>query len=381
MTYWDCIPLESIAANEPNSFVDGPFGSSLKADEYTEEGVPIIRLQNIRPNRFLSKQIKFVSQQKAKDLARHSYCPGDLVIAKLGDPCGMACVLPDEAGEGRIVADVVRFRGQKDKVDHQFLSYYINSPMGRMAIGKDAKGATRQRVNLSNFKALRVPLPPLHEQRRIVSILDQADALRGKRREALAQLDSLTQSIFIEMFGDPIRNPKGWPMVKLEDFFQFRTGKLDSNAAVLDGTYPFFTCAKEDYRIDSYAFDCEALLLAGNNANADYSVKHYKGKFNAYQRTYVITLKNPANAYRYSGFFLENHLAVLKQVSKGSSTKYLTLGLLNKICIPVPPPTLQHKFGEKIEALSQVRASHMESQSELDNLFTALQHRAFSGEL
>ena len=99
---------------------------------------------------------------------------------------------------------------------------------------------------------------------------------------------------------------------------------MDSNAAVEGGKYPFFTCARETSAIDDYAFDCEALLLAGNNANADYSVKHYKGRFNAYQRTYVITINESALTYAYARLVLEYLLGDLKRFSKGTNTKYLT---------------------------------------------------------
>ena len=79
------------------------------------------------------------------------------------------------------------------------------------------------------------------------------------------------------------------------------TGKLDSNHAREDGLYPFFTCAPESLKIDKYAFDCDAVLLAGNNANGIFHVNRYKGKFNAYQRTYVITTKDKKNTrYRFS---------------------------------------------------------------------------------
>jgi len=77
-----------------------------------------------------------------------------------------------------------------------------------------------------------------------------------------------------------------WPFVHLGDVVEFRTGKLDSNQAVDYGEYPFFTCSPETLQIDRFSFDTEAVLLAGNNANAIYPVKYYKGKFDAYQRTY-----------------------------------------------------------------------------------------------
>lgn len=83
-----------------------------------------------------------------------------------------------------------------------------------------------------------------------------------------------------------------WQPTTLGELINFTTGKLNSNAAVVDGEYPFFTCSPETLSIDTYAFDCKAILLAGNNANGQYPIKIYSGKFNAYQRTYVITPKN-----------------------------------------------------------------------------------------
>ena len=112
-------------------------------------------------------------------------------------------------------------------------------------------------IRLGDIENMRVLAPPdSHGRRRIAEILDKADALRAKRRAALAQLDTLTQSIFIDMFGDPVSNPRRWPQENLETFFRFRTGKLDSNAAVASGQYPFFTCSRDDFRIDTFAFDC-----------------------------------------------------------------------------------------------------------------------------
>jgi len=122
-------------------------------------------------------------------------------------------------------------------------------------------------------------------------------------------------------------------------------------------------------------------LLAGNNANADYSVKHYKGKFNAYQRTYVITLQDERNSYAWARFVLENRLGELKRVSKGTNTKYLTLELLNRIRVPVPPAKLQEQYGEHVARVDRLRAGHVKAISKLDALFTSFQYGAFLGEL
>lgn len=265
----------------------------------------------------------------------------------------------------------------ESRADLRFLVYFFR----KRGFRDVTTGTSQRQIIRQNLVRVEIPLPPLAEQRRIAEVLDRAEALRAKRRAALGQLDSLTQSLFLDLFGDPILNPRKWPQEKLETFFHFRTGKLDSNAAVASGQYPFFTCSRDDFRIDTFAFDCQALLLAGNNASADYSVKHYKGKFNAYQRTYVITLRDERNSYDYARFVLEHRLGELKRISKGTGTKYLTMELLSRIRVPVPAIELQREFARRVAAVEKLKAAQRASLTELDALFASLQHRAFRGEL
>jgi len=136
---------------------------------------------------------------------------------------------------------------------------------------------------------------------------------------------------------------KNWEVKKLGDLVSIKTGKLDSNAMVEGGAYPFFTCSREIFSIDKYAFDCEAILLAGNNASGDFNVKHYSGRFNAYQRTYVITINNENEIlYSYLKHHLINHLKQFKEQSVGANTKFLKLGMIQNVHIPLPNLSEQH---------------------------------------
>jgi len=183
------------------------------------------------------------------------------------------------------------------------------------------------------------------------------------------------------MFGDPVTNPKDWEVEELGNILDFRTGKLDSNAAVENGKYPFFTCSRVPFAIDEYAFDCEALLLAGNNANADYWVKYYKGKFNAYQRTYVLNLKNRRVSYFYVQRALDLRLNELKRSSRGTNTKYLTLTILKPIKIQIPSIELQKEYEAFCKSQEKQAARLNAAFEEADNLFNSLLQRAFRGEL
>lgn len=145
---------------------------------------------------------------------------------------------------------------------------------------------------------------------------------------------------------------KEWPSGKITDLVQFRTGKLNSNAEVKNGKYPFFTCSPETLRIDDYAFDCEALLLAGNNAEGNFALKYYAGKFNAYQRTYVITIPETRFlSYKYLFYALQTRLVDLKNVSAGSATKFLTLSILNDIEVPLPAVEEQKSIASVLSSL------------------------------
>lgn len=143
-----------------------------------------------------------------------------------------------------------------------------------------------------------------------------------------------------------------WERVRLGDIVNIRTGKLDANAAVENGEFPFFTCAKEISRIDNYAFDGECVLVAGNG---DLNVKYYNGKFNAYQRTYVIQTSNETLDIKYLYYFLEEYLEELRIKSIGGVIKYIKLENLQEPKIPLPPLSVQKEIVEKLDKAAAIR--------------------------
>ena len=164
--------------------------------------------------------------------------------------------------------------------------------------------------------------------------------------------------------------------MKWNNVFNTTTGKLDSNAAVDNGKYPFFTCSKEPLKIDSYAFDQTALLLAGNNAAGKYDVKYYQGKFNAYQRTYVLSLKHNWS-YKLFQYQLEDKLLYLQTKSLGGLTKYLTLKILGELDFIVPPLSLQNEFAAFVERVDQQKQTVQQSLEKLELMKKALMQEYF----
>ena len=142
-----------------------------------------------------------------------------------------------------------------------------------------------------------------------------------------------------------------WKTYKLGDIAKFQTGKLNSNAAVENGKYPFFTCSPNTLAIDNYAFDKEAILLAGNNAEGNFSIKYYKGKFNAYQRTYIIETYNDICDIKFLFYALKLCLQQFKLMSQGTSTKFLTAVILNNFEISLPGLEVQRRIAGILGAI------------------------------
>ena len=134
----------------------------------------------------------------------------------------------------------------------------------------------------------------------------------------------------------PFDIPESWKWVRLGSACSVVTGRLDANAQNTNGKYAFFTCGVEVYRTLEYAFDCDAVLLGGNNASGDYKMHRYCGKFNAYQRVYVIT-DPPSETLDYLFQVIKWWLPSLKHNSQGTTTRFIKLGQVTGMLVPLPP--------------------------------------------
>ncbi|EQA0897795.1 restriction endonuclease subunit S [Escherichia coli] len=165
------VKLNYLAAQKRNSFVNGPFGSDLLSSELTDNGIPVIYSGDVKPNRFYRKSSSYVTTEKAEQLNFCRVDPGDLLLAKVGDPPGDAAIYPSDAPSGIVTQDVVRIKLNDEIVDTQYLTFLLNSTYGRFVVRTVSVEATRGRFSLGDFKSLRFVMPPLHEQRQIVKIV------------------------------------------------------------------------------------------------------------------------------------------------------------------------------------------------------------------
>lgn len=307
------------------------------------------------------------------------WCSAPVKVAEDGDilisvraPIGAMNMAVERCCIGRGLAALTPIR---NKCSKQFLFYALQSKVDSLIA--QGTGSTFKAISKKVLEATCIPAYSTIEQVQIAEIIGRVDNTIAARRNQLVLLDQLVKSRFIELFGDPELNPRGLPVLPWNAVFLTTTGKLDSNAMVENGRYPFFTCAKESYKIDSYAFDCEALLLAGNNAAGIYDVKHYKGKFNAYQRTYVLRLMNEKWSYILFKRQLEDKLQYLQSQSKGTNTRYLTLGILNELRFVVPPVAEQEQFAAFVEQTDKSKLAVQKGLQELEILKKSLMQQYF----
>ncbi len=289
-------------------------------------------------------------------------------------------------------------------INPYYLVAVLKTPYVDYVINSVTYGVKMPRVGTETMINLLIPLPPLTEQKRIVakieellplidryeaawtrledfnkrfpgdmqkSILQMAiqgklvpqNASEGTGEELYQQIQAEKQALIKagkikkektpqEITEDeiPFEIPGSWKWIRLGESCSVVTGRLDANAQDKKGKYAFFTCGVEVYKTLNYAFDCDAILLGGNNASGDYKMHRYCGKFNAYQRVYVISCQN-INILDYLYYVIKSWLPSLKRNSQGTTTRFIKLGQVTDMLVPLPPLAEQKRIVARLEEL------------------------------
>ena len=255
-----------------------------------------------------------------------------------------------ESGKYIQSQDIAKITCKEELLDKKFVYYLISSNMVKQQLGAAAQQTKIRHTSPDKIKDCTVWLPSLAEQKQIGQLLFDIDRKIEINRAINHNLEAMAKQLYdywFVQFDFPDENskpykssggkmvwnekqkreiPEGWNIVFAKDVCPIITGKEDANFSTTHGQYPFFTCAKENLFCDTYAFDESSILIAGNG---DFNVKHYTGKFNAYQRTYVLT---PNPEYYACLFFAANSkIGQFKDNSNGSIIKFITKGDVENI--------------------------------------------------
>ncbi|WRE84636.1 restriction endonuclease subunit S [Helicobacter pylori] len=267
-------------------------------------------------------------------------------------------------------------------INKDFLVYFLSLEQTQKTILKKAGTSTIPDLNHNDFYSLSIPLPPINEQIAIANILSDVDHYLYSLRALILKKESVKKALSFELLSQRKRLKgfnQAWQRVRLGDICEITTGSLDANEMVRYGKYRFYTCAKEYYFIDKYAFDTEAILISGNGAYVGY-VHYYKGKFNAYQRTYV--LDNFSEHIIFVKYFLTMFLQSHIQTNRNEgNTPYIVMGTLKDFEIFLPPLNEQIAIANILSDLDHEIISLKNKKRQFENIKKALNHDLMSAKI
>lgn len=195
-------PLQKLSQDQHGSFVNGPFGSDLLTSELTSSGVPVVYIRDIVSGVYKRVSTVCVTERKATQLSVCKVLPGDVLIAKVGDPPGTAAIYPESEPMAIITQDVIRIRVNRAYVTPEYLSTFLNSPKGYQTLEPIIVEGTRARFGLTPYKELPIPVPPLTLQDKFADVVRRYDRLRNQQREAERQAEHLFQTLLHRAFAD-----------------------------------------------------------------------------------------------------------------------------------------------------------------------------------
>jgi len=368
--------------------------------KFSDNGIVFLRVQNINNGKVnYEQQTLFIDEFTHKALARSQILAGEVLVSIAGT-IGRAGIVPDNAPPLNCNQAVAIVR-TNENIFRPYLRHWLESNDAQSQIIGATVTGTISNLSLTQIGNLQFPLPPLEEQRRIAEILDRAKELRSKRREAIAQLDTLTQAIFIEMFGDPATNPKEWTVSKLGDIAEKITdGEHQTPKRTLQGIKLLSARNVQNGYIDVRDVDYVSIkdyqrimkrcnpgkgdiLLSCSGTIGRVTTVDTDELFSLVRSVALLKLKHDLINSKFLEYFLRTPAlhAKMQQRANASSQANLFQNQIRELPTFIPPLTLQKEFAQRVEAVEKLKASHRASLSELNALFASLQHRAFRGEL
>ena len=367
----------------------GPFGSDIKVEYFVDKGVPVLNGSNISGFKVTDDFHNYVTEERANGYRKAIAVRGDIVITHRGT-LGQIAYVPDDSQYEKYVISQSQFkvRLDTDKVNPVYFTYYFHTNEGqqRLLSFKSHVGVPALAQATTNFRLLDFPLIPKPKQDAIASVLKILDQKIELNNQINAELEAMAKTLYDYWFvqfdfpdadGKPYKSsggkmvynkvlkreiPEGWELFSVSDLVDIKTGKEDANFAVEYGDYHFFTCGETNLRCNSYAFEGKAILLAGNGS---FSVKKYKGKFNAYQRTYVLIPEDSLFGILY--FTVKDRVNSFVAGSRGSIVKFITKGDIESIYISLPKNKIL-EFAKVLNTLLDKSSSLYEENIRLEEL-------------
>ncbi len=359
-------------------FVKVQGGYAFKSKDFRSNGIPLVKIKNLINNKIDLTEADYVDEKFLEIASNYIINNGDVLISLTGSNVnqsnsmvGKVAYVTKNTPTCLLNQRVGRLILKKNNIDLKYIFYFLSQKEIQYYLASNASGSANQaNINSSTIENLKIPYKDYMTTKKIADILSVIDEkietlqninktleetakaifkswfvdfdivkakANGKSDSEIAKEFGISEEI-IKLFPSEFETseigkiPKRWEVKKLGDFFPVKTGKKNANIANNNGIYPFFTCSQEVLKTNSYSFDDSAILLAGNG---DFNIKWYRGKFEAYQRTYVL-IPYDKNNLGYLFFAMKHFLDLITGASQGSVIKFITKGMIENFKIVYP---------------------------------------------
>jgi type I restriction enzyme, S subunit len=372
----------------------GTTPSRSKQDRYFGGGIPWVKSGELRES-IITKTEETVTEEALSETALRIAPKGSVLVAMYGANVGRVGILDIDATTNQAICHIIP---EKDKADSRYIFHALQQKLPEF-ISRSVGGA-QPNISQQIIRDTKIFLPPIDQQKLIAAILDRAEELRRLRRQSIEQLDVLSRSIFIEMFGDPTINRKGWKKGCLGDVASFIGGGTPKRdcSEYFEGSICWATSKdmKSEFLADTQEhITSQAVKESSTNIVPIGTILIViKSKILMHSLPLAITkvpicfnqdIKGITISPNCESIFVVTALRYGKKWlldrARGANTEGLTLDHLKAFPLILPPLPLQQEFAQRIEAIEHLKSQHRESLIHLDTLFTSLQHRAFRGEL
>ncbi|WP_052699595.1 restriction endonuclease subunit S [Vibrio vulnificus] len=394
---WPIVTLGEVAV-----FINGDRGKNYPSKgSFVESGVAFINAGSLSlEHRVVDSELNFITQEKYDSLRSGKIERGDILFCLRGS-LGKFAVIENDL-KGAIASSLVIIRAN-DKITLSYLKHYLGSVLCAKEIDTFENGAAQPNLSATDLKSFKIPLPPLDEQKRIAAILDQADAIRQKRKQAIALADEFLRSVFLDMFGDPVTNPKGWEVKEVSTVCTEIVDCVNRTAPTVDYETPYKMIRTTNVRdkkinlsetryVEFETYKTWIRRLKPQKGDLIFTREAPAGEAGVIETDDFIFLGQRTMHFRpnqtliHPVFLLHELTAAgvkrqIVKLSAGSTVTHLSVPECKKFLIRVPSIAKQLSFVNLVRELDKKVKRGTESLLDSDSLFNALSQKAFSGQL
>ena len=358
---WEYKKLGEVA-----TFINGDRGKNYpSAKDFVESGVPFINTGHLNNGIINYDKMNYITINKYNSLGSGKIIKNDILFCLRGSLGKYAIVDGDSLGA--IASSLVIIRPFQN-ADNRFIAHFLSTAKFKEYIIKNNNGSSQPNLSAKSVASFIIPLPPKSTQFSIVSELDKINELIRLKKEQLKDFDNLAQSIFYEMFGDPVENERGWEVKKLGEIYKMKSGESLSTKNFVEGDVPVYggngiSGYHNQYNKDgSYIIIGRVGVYCGN-------ARIVKGQFwltdNAFELFYDKSIQNEVFVCKLL------NLLNLRQYANAAAQPVISNNTLKHIPVPLPPLPLQHLFAQRIEQIEHQKAEVQKSITDLETLLAS----------